>query len=1589
MLADATPVVVLTQERLRGRLPAVQSTLITVDAQNAAKPEAPRDEQRDAQGHSWQEFKRDERQDASNPVIPGLTPRNLAYVLYTSGSTGTPKGVMVEHRNIANYSRYAAERFDVAQGAGSLICTSLNFDLTLTSFYPPLLSGRTVRLCEEGQDLQELARSLLASENLAPLKLTPSHLQALQQVLPAEQLAGRVRTLVLGGEPIAPHVVEHWMRYAPATRVFNHYGPTETTVGCVVYEIESSPTGPVPIGRPIANVRIYILDERQRPVAIGVTGELYIAGAGVARGYLNRPALTAERFVRDPFSTDAQARMYKTGDVGRWRADGNIEFLGRNDTQVKIRGFRIELGEIEAQLLRQGQIQEAAVIAREDTPGEKRLVAYYTSAAETLSVDVLREHAKASLPDYMLPSAYVRLESLPLTPNGKLDRKALPAPDATALALQQYEAPQGEIETALAGIWQELLAVQRVGRRDNFFELGGHSLLAVQMLTRIRAVLGRELAMRDLFEAPTLQAVALSLSGRVSAALQPVERADREQALPLSHAQQRLWFVDQLEGAGSAYHIAGGLKLLGSLDKRALQFALDTIVQRHEVLRTVFTQINGNPIQVIAASATFALREVDLSAETQPARDAALKQHAAAEVSERFDLSAGPLIRARLLRFNEQEHVLLLTMHHIVSDGWSIGLLIKELRTLYAAYREGRANPLPPLPIQYADYAVWQRQWLQGGVSQTQLSYWKQQLAGAPALLELPTDRPRPSVQDFRGGSVLVALDAELTDRLNAFSRSRDVTLFMTLYAGFAILLSRLSGQSDLVIGSPLANRQRMEVEPLIGFFVNTLPLRIQMSDDPTVSGLLQRVKAMTLAAYSHQDIPFEQIVEEIQPPRTLSHSPIYQVSLTWGNTPQSELSLPGLTLARIEVPHDTSQIDLSLIIREEGGRIIGNVNYAGGLFDRSTVERWMQHFTTVLVGMLEDAERPVTRVPLLDQTELSHVIRELNATAAPYRKDALIHELVEAHALSHPQSIAVTFEGLHLTYEELNRRGNQLAHYLRARGVRPGTLVGICIERGVHMVIGLLGILKAGAAYVPLDPSYPEDRLAYILDDTAAPIVLTSESIEPLLPVTSAYVIRVDAQWAEIAKRAGTNLHRGENGLAPDNLAYVIYTSGSTGRPKGVMVEHRHLVNLIDWHCAAFEFKAGQRSTSVAGFGFDAAVWEMWTALCAGAELVLPSPTIASDVESLLRWWEEQKIDVSFLPTPMAEFAFNRGIDNSGLRVLLVGGDQLLNRPERAKAYRLINNYGLTETTVVATSGFIDVTERTAHIGRPISNTQIYILDAHGQPVPIGVVGELFIGGASVARGYLNRDELTKERFVRDPFSADPEARMYKTGDLGRWRADGNIEFIGRNDSQVKIRGYRVELGEIEWQLSNHPHVKEAVVVVQESQPGEKHLVAYVTYAEKPPSVEDLRAYLKATLPTHMIPTAFVPLESLPLTPNGKVDRHALPEPELNAFALKQFEPPQGEIEGALAGIWQELLRIDRVGRHDSFFDLGGHSLLAVQAIARIRQNLEAEISLAKLFEAPSVAALADVVYSTRLAQFDPDDVARISATLTASSSI
>ncbi|MEO8382951.1 MAG: amino acid adenylation domain-containing protein, partial [Acidobacteriota bacterium] len=1336
----------------------------------------------------------------------------------------------------------------------------------------------------------------------------------------------------------------------------------------------------IPLGKPIANTRIYVLDGHGQLVPVGVEGEIHIGGDGVARGYLNRAELTAERFLTDPFRADSNARMYKSGDRGRWLADGTLEYLGRNDYQVKIRGFRIELGEIEVTLSQCTGVRDAVVLAREDAPGDKRLVAYLVGdEGLDLSVADLRDALSRQLPEHMLPSAFVQLDCLPLTANGKLDRRALPAPEATALSVREYEAPEGEIEQALAALWQELLRVERVGRHDQFFELGGHSLLAVQLVSQIRATLGVELPLRELFAGSSLSVLAEAVRAAGASTMGQIQRADRNQPLPLSLAQQRLWFLDQLDPAASAaYHMPAALRLLGQLDVAALQATLDRLVARHEGLRTSFVAKGGVPYQQIAPEDRgFALSHEDLSSLSAEEREALVARLTVDEARAPFDLSTGPLIRGCLLCVSDDEHVLLVTQHHIVTDGWSVDVMVREVAALYTAFHNGEADPLPPLEIQYADYAQWQRDWLQGEELTRQVDFWQQHLAGAPALLELPLDRPRPAVQSYAGSSVPVTLSPELTARVRAFSQRNGVTPFMTLFTAWGLLLSRLSGQQDIVIGTPVANRQRREVENLIGFFVNTLAVRLRFDEQPSVAALLAQVKQTTLAAFANQDLPFEQVVEAMQPQRSLSHSPLAQVTFTWNNrehvqTDGSTLQLPGLALAPVSRASETIQVDLQLLLDDAGGAINGVLVYARDLFDGETIERWTGHFAQLLEAMVADAAVVADTLPLLSAVERRQLIETFNDHFVEYPQEALIHELFEQQAAQQPDAVAVVDENESLTYAELNVCANKLAHYLIGLGVKADDRVAVCCERNADLIVSLLGILKAGGAYVPLDPSHPRERLAWMLEDSAPVALLTHSDLEALLPETELPVLRVDVDLPVLTRRLPEH-NPDVRGLSSANLVYVIYTSGSTGTPKGVMVEQRNVIQLVK----ARDYVALTRASVVAqasNASFDAATFEIWGALLNGGQLVIVGKETLIDPGQLQKRLVAERVDTLFVTTAL----FNRIAKSAPsafatLETLLFGGEKV--SPDTVAELlasgfrgRLLHVYGPTENTTYSTwyhvpnVGLDDGT--TVPIGRGLAGARVYLLDTQRQPVPIGVAGEIYIGGAGVARGYLNRAELTAERFVRDPFSTRADARMYKTGDLGRWLPGGNVEFLARNDFQVKIRGFRVELGEIEAKLSACAGIREAIVVAREDEPGDKRLVAYLVadeYAEL--SVYDLREALSRQLPEYMVPTAFVQLDTLPLTANGKVDRKALPAPEATALGVREYEAPQGEIEEAIAALWQEQLKVPRVGRHDNFFELGGHSLLAVQLISHIRAALGVEVPLRDLFASPSLAALAEKV--------------------------
>ncbi len=1974
MLEDSCVPVLLTQAQLVEKLPPHSSRVVCLDS-------------------DWEEIVQQSEETPTSEV----TPDNLAYVIYTSGSTGKPKGVLLAHRGLCNLATAQIRLFDVQPDSRILQFASFSFDASVSEIFMTLVPGATLVLATRDSLMPGPALiGLLREQAITTVTLPPLALA----VLPSEELPA-LRTIIVAGEACPPDLVARW---ASGRRFFNAYGPTEATV-CATVALCSDGSQKPPIGRPIANTQVYVLDEKLQPVPVGVPGELYIGSAGLARGYLNRPDLTAERFIPNPYpsgsspeySNSPESRLYKTGDLVRYLPDGNIEFLGRSDFQVKLRGFRIELGEIEAVLRQHPAVQTAAVMAREDVPGQKQLVAYvvqnseyegkqeevaslqaeylsqwqavsdetysqssvvqdptfnlagwnssYTgkpipeeemrqwveqtverilslqpnhvlelgcgtgmllfriaphctqywgmdfsqevlrylqeqlqrldqklpqvmlghrtadnfegveagafdtvilnsvsqnfpsidymvrvmegavnavrsggcifvgdvrslplleayhtsvqlyrapqelereqllsrvqqrmateeelvidpafftalqqhlpqighvqilpkrgvhhneltrfrydvilhigervpstkdikwwdwqpdwtlasirqllqatepeilglrhvpnarleaeiktlkwlasnSGPETVGewrsaleqqsavgidpeelwslshdlpyaidiswleasasgnydvifrrhstqevaivqeaavidtaavslkpwscyanqplqgkvaqklIPLLRNFLQEKLPDYMVPGAFVLLDALPLTPNGKVDRLALPAPDAARPDLREdFVAPRTPIEEVLAGIWSQVLGVERVGIHDKFLELGGHSLLAIQIVSRLRDTLKVELPMDSLFDSPTVAELAKRIEQghreKLFKQAPPIQPVSRNQNLPLSWSQERLWFLAQLEPDTPVYNEPCTIRFTGAIDVDALSKALNEIIKRHESLRTRFITVDSQPVQVIAPPDTFNLAVVDLRQFPQELREVEALRIATKEAKLLFDLTTSPLLRATLMQLADEDYRLFLTFHHIVIDGVSIySVFLPELAALYKAFSTDQPLPLTELPVQYADFALWQRQWLTGEILSSQLDYWEQQLGGDLPVLQLPLDRPRSAQQTFRGARQCLTLSKELTESLKALSQQEGVTLYMTLLAAFKTLLYRLSGQEDILVGSVSAGRNRPEIEGLIGFFVNTLVLRTDMSGNPSFLKLLDQVREVTLGAYAHEDLPFEKLVEILQPDRSPGQNPLFQVAFA-PQPPMPSLNVDW-TVSYVDIQTDTAKFDLTLEVEERPEGIIGRLEYNTDLFDASTISRMIGHFKTLLAGIVANPKARVSELPLLTEAERHQLLVEWNNTFAEYPQDKCIHQLFEAQAQQQPDAVALVFENQQLTYRELNRRANKLAHYLQSLGVGSEVLVGLCVERSFEMIVGLLGILKAGGAYVPIDPAYPPERIAYILSDSRLPVLLTQQKLVASLPEHQARIAYLDSDWEEIAtKRELPPI----SDVTLENLAYVIYTSGSTGKPKGVLIAHRGLCNLAQAQIKLFDVQLDSRVLQLATFSFDASIWEIVMALCSGARLCLGTRESLQPGQPLLRLLQEQGIThLTLVPSALAALPSE---ELPELQNIIVAGEPCPTNlvAQWSGERRFFNAYGPTESTVCATVFQCQEGMGVPPIGRPIDNTLLYILDRYLQPVPIGVPGELHIASVGLARGYLNRPDLTAEKFILNPFSNEPGERLYKTGDLARYLPDGNIEFLGRIDHQVKIRGFRIELGEIEAVLAQHPDVFQAVVIVREDIPDNKCLVAYVVpkleapSPASPPTVGELRSFLLAKLPDYMVPGAFVFLEAMPLTPNGKIDRRALPALDSSLQEREDnFVAPRTPTEELLAAIWAEVLGLQQVGIHDNFFELGGHSLLATQIISRIRDAFSVELPLRHLFEAPTIASLSLAIETARQA--------------------
>ncbi len=1555
MIEDACVPVLLTQARWLRELPAQSAKVLCLDSE-------------------WAELA---TESTTDPCVR-VDELNPAYMIYTSGSTGKPKGAINTQRGFANRLLWMQDTYRLSPADRVLQKTPFSFDVSVWEFFWPLMTGARLVVARPGghQDGAYL-RDIITAEQITTLHFVPSVLQVFLATPEVERCAS-LRLIISSGEALPAALAERFYTKLNA-ELHNLYGPTEASIDVTSWAcVRGDKSATVPIGRPIANTQIYLLDANLQPVPVGVPGELHIGGVGLGRGYLNRTELTAERFIPNPFGDEPGARLYKTGDLARYRADGQIEYLSRLDDQVKVRGLRIELGEIEAVLRQQPAVSDVAVVAHGGDAEDKRLVAYVAPQARQQPTDrELRAWARTQLADYMIPAQFVMVESLPLSPSGKVDRRALlalnPAGSSGAAA---YVAPETDTEATLAGIWAEVFRLERVSRTDNFLDLGGHSLMTPRIISRIREACGVELPLSSLFETATLAELAAQVDSAAlagdSGPVAPIARVQRDDSLPLSFAQQRLWFLDQLEPNSPFYNIPVAVRLQGQLNLPVLEQTLNEIVRRHEVLRTTFALEDGRPVQHIQPELFLPLQIIDLSELPSLAREPEALRLATKEAQQPFDLARGPLLRVGLLRLADDEHVVLITMHHIVSDGWSTGVFVREVAALYEAFASGAESPLAELPIQYADYATWQRDWLQGEVLDEQLGYWRKQLGGELTALELPTDKLRPAVQTYKGASQTFQLPVELGAAVKELSRRESVTPFMTLLAAFQVLLHRYTGQEDICVGTPVAGRNRAEVEGLIGFFVNTLVMRTDLAGEPSFRALLARVREMAVAAYAHQDVPFEKLVEELQPERELSRNPLFQVMFEIQNQEQETLALPGLSLKPVEVADATAKFDLTLLVAESDAGLTARFEYNIDLFDAATITRMGRHFEQLLANLVADPAYSIAAAPLLAEDELRQLLVRWNDTATPYPHEQCAQQLFAAQAARTPDRLAAVCDGEQLTYAELNRRANRLAHYLRTLGVGPEVPVGVFMDRQLDLLVSLLAILKAGGVYVPLDPNYPKERLAYILADARAAVLLTRAQFADALPEHDAHTVCLDTDGALAAVSAETNP---PCALSPANLAYVIYTSGSTGRPKGAMVTHAGMLNHLAAKIKDLQLCYKDNVAQTASQSFDISIWQFLAALLIGGQVEIFPDEVAYQPARLFARTTEARVTVLETVPALLRSALDEQViqarELSALRWLLVTGEAL--PPESCRRWLtvcpnipLLNAYGPTECSddvahyKLAVPPAADVLRMP--VGRPVANTQLYVLDRGLRPVPVGVAGELCVGGIGVGRGYLRQPALTAEKFVPDPFAATTGARLYRTGDRARYLPDGNIEFLGRLDQQVKVRGFRIELGEIEALLCAHEAVRDALVLVSDDQHGAERLLAFVVKADASPTSDELRGYLKGTLPDYMIPAGFIMLDALPLTPNGKVDRRALLQLDVvDQHPANVYEPPRTPVEEAIAEIWVELLGRERVGAHDNFFDLGGHLLLAIQVLTRLHKTFKVDLPLRSIFEAATVATLAE----------------------------
>ena len=1527
----------------------------------------------------WQKIVGDLPQQKDENLNLKSAAEDLAYVIYTSGSTGKPKGVMMPHRAICNHMAWMQQSFSFNEQDRVLQRTPFSFDASVWEFFAALQSGARlvlIRPGEQGNTAYLIKR--IQEQKITVLQTVPSLLELLIREK-AFSNCRSLRHIFCGGEKLSRNLQDDFLRSSQA-KLHNLYGPTEACIDATYRTCESQgKSESIPIGRPIHNLQAYVLDKAMSPIAVGVPGELYLGGAGIALGYLNQPQLTAASFLIHPFVQIPGAKLYKTGDKVRWLAAGELEYLGRIDHQIKLRGIRIEPGEIEAGLLAHPQVSQALVMVQKTNDKDVCLVGYVTSQQqETLLPSQLQDFLRQSLPEYMIPAGFILLEQFPLTPNGKVDRQALGQISLPkSLSTEKQSQAKTPVEEIIAGIWREVLDLPTLGMEDNFFTLGGHSLLATQVISRIWEFFSLEIPLRALFEHPSVRGLAQCLElekQKTKGTTFPALTASRSDVPMASFAQERLWFLHKLDPQSSDYHVPLSIRVSGSIDPDALRKSFQAIIQRHHSLRTVFLEQEGKLQCQLLEVAELPWKAIDLSHLSGQRQREEVATICEEQISLPFDLQQAPLMRLLWIRLAAEESLVLLTMHHLISDAWSMGVMYREFSQFYEGFLTGEDYQPTELPIQYSDFAAWQRRLLQKGALQQQLHYWKKTLAGAPALLKLPTDQARPVIQSHRGKTLLFNCDAQLTEQLKSLSNQKGVTLFMTLLATFSTLLYRYSNQEDMVIGTPIANRHHAQVDSLIGFFVNTLPLRISLAEQPTFSSLLEAVRETALDAYSHQDVPFEQIVESLAPERSQSYTPIFQVMFVLQNTPFPSTSISNLELSPWELEQQSAKFDLTLILEETSQGLSGRIEYNCDLFAQERIARMMTHFQKLLAHYCTHPDRPISEATLLSEGEHKQ-LQAWNQTASPFPQRKSVPELFMEQAHKTPNAIALEFGSQRLTYRQVNERSNQIAQYLLSQysqvTEREQPLWGIYMERCPEMIFGILGILKAGAAYVPLDPQDPQERCDQIIADAQISLLLTQQKFVPQLSEGEIPWVLLDQDESAIKEERPEDLPQIRNS---SDLIYVMYTSGSTGIPKGVCIPHRAVVRLVK-ETNYVDFSADQVFLQLAPISFDASTFEIWGSLLNGAKLVI-MPAENPSLKELGQAIQQYQITTLWLTAGLFHLMVEERLsDLKPLKQLLAGGDVLSpNHIKKALSHlpdcRIINGYGPTENTTFSCCYSMTGQQNlrgSIPIGKAIANTTVHVLDKNRQPVPPGIPGELYLGGSGLAQGYLNQPQLTAEKFIADPFSEDTQAKLYATGDLVRFLADGNLEFLGRVDFQVKIRGFRVEPDEIQRQLEKHPQITEALVHPYQDEKANKYLAAYFVSTQPEPDLEAINIFLRGRLPSYMLPDSMTALKAFPLNKNGKIDRKALPQPKKDQ-CQSLYAVARNDRERSLVSLWQEILNKPQIGIHDNFFESGGHSLLATQVISRISERFSLEIPLREIFHHPTIAEFADYIQSNQL---------------------